>query len=56
MDGVEKCPHCNSKLIEDVWELIHEEENGNLVQEIIYPALICSNYCGYYQRLREDDI
>ncbi|MEH7225203.1 hypothetical protein V7112_15445 [Bacillus sp. JJ1566] len=52
MNGEEKCPFCNSRLIEDVWEMIHEEEDGSIVQEIIYPALICSNYCGFYKSIR----
>ncbi|WP_162785174.1 hypothetical protein [Bacillus sp. P14.5] len=45
----DKCPHCGADVYEDVWEIIHEE-NGSFEQEIIYPALICSKFCGFYKR------
>lgn len=46
-----ECPRCGAKVIEDVWEIVHEREEGSLEQEIIYPALVCSKFCGFYVRI-----
>lgn len=46
------CPDCGAKLIEDAWEIITELPNGDLVQDIIYPAWVCSDFCGYYEKIK----
>lgn len=48
------CPHCGAKIIEDVWEILEEREDGVIIQDIIYPALVCSKFCGFFERAGED--
>lgn len=44
------CPKCHAEMIEDVWEEISELSDGSLQQEILVPAWVCSDSCGYYER------
>ncbi|MBT2685049.1 YgiT-type zinc finger protein [Bacillus sp. ISL-37] len=44
----ELCPECGSKMIEDAFEEIVELKDGSIQIETIYPAWVCSDFCGYY--------
>ncbi|WP_404405132.1 hypothetical protein [Jeotgalibacillus malaysiensis] len=45
-----KCPKCGSNLSEDAYEEITELEDCS-IQVDAFPALVCTNQCGYYKRL-----
>jgi len=42
------CSYCDAEMIEDVWEMMHMLPNNGMQQEIIYPAWVCSKFCGFY--------
>ncbi|MEH7883783.1 YgiT-type zinc finger protein [Bacillus sp. JJ1609] len=45
------CPTCGSKMIEDAAEEIHELPDGSVQIDAIYPAWVCSRFCGYYEKM-----
>jgi len=49
----ENCSSCGAKMIEDVWENIIVHSDGTIHQELIVPAWVCSQFCGYYEEVRE---
>jgi YgiT-type zinc finger domain-containing protein len=49
----ELCPSCGRRMIEDAAEEITELPDGSMQIETIYPALVCSESCGYYEKLEE---
>lgn len=50
-----ECPHCGSRIIEDVWEILFEEKDGSITQEVIYPAFVCSKFCGFFEKVVEEN-
>ena len=46
----ELCPQCGSRMIEDAFEEIIELEDGSIQMETIYPAWVCSDFCGYFEK------
>jgi hypothetical protein len=49
------CPNCGSKMIDDAFEKITHLPNGAIQLDTIYPAWVCSKFCGYYERLEEKE-
>lgn len=49
----ELCPGCGSRMMEDAAEEITELQDGTLEIETIYPAWVCSEFCGYYEKMGE---
>ena len=47
------CSYCGAEMIEDVWEVMHMLPNNGIQQEIIYPAWVCSKFCGFYVRINK---
>ncbi|PLT31985.1 uracil-DNA glycosylase family protein [Bacillus sp. V5-8f] len=47
------CPECGSKMIEDAFEEIKELANGSIQLDPVYPAWVCSSFCGYYEKIDE---
>lgn len=47
-----QCPHCGANLIEDAWESITEQENGEILVDA-YPAFICQRDCGFVEEIPE---
>jgi hypothetical protein len=47
------CPRCGALLIEDAWEESMVLEDSITLD--VFEAFICSQYCGYYERLEEED-
>jgi len=45
------CPDCKAIMIDDAWEIIDILPNGNIEQNIIYPAWVCSKWCGFYLKI-----
>jgi len=45
------CPQCGSKMIEDAAEEIHELPDGSMLIDTIHPAWVCSEFCGYYEKM-----
>jgi hypothetical protein len=44
------CPKCNHLLVEDIYEIIEEMDDGNIYLDA-FDALVCSNDCGYYRKI-----
>lgn len=44
------CPKCGSRMIDDAFEEIVELEDRSMQVETIYPAWVCSDFCGYYEK------
>jgi hypothetical protein len=42
------CPICRSEMICDAWETIEQDAKRNIITEMIYPAWVCSDFCGFY--------
>ena len=42
----ELCPKCGRRMIEDAFEGIIMLEDGSIQIETIYPAWVCSDFCG----------
>lgn len=49
----ELCPECGSRMIEDAFEEIVELKDGTIQVETIYPAWVCSVFCGYYEKMNQ---
>jgi ribosomal protein S27AE len=47
----ECCPDCGSIMIEDAAEVIKLLPNGNVIIDCVYPAWVCSNHCGYFEKV-----
>lgn len=47
----ELCPKCGCRMIEDAFEEIAALEDGSIQIETIYPAWVCSDFCGYYEKI-----
>jgi hypothetical protein len=45
------CPKCGNRIIEDAFEEIVELEDGSIQVETVYPAWVCSDFCGYYEKV-----
>jgi hypothetical protein len=45
------CLMCGSSMMEDAFEEIVELENGSIQIETIFPAWVCSDFCGYYEKV-----
>lgn len=45
------CPKCGSRMIDDAFEEIVELMDGSIQMETIYPAWVCSDFCGYYEKV-----
>lgn len=50
----ELCLKCGSRMIEDAFEEIFEHDHGSIQIETIYPAWVCSDFCGYYEKIEPD--
>lgn len=50
---IELCPRCGSRMMEDAAEEITEFPDGSLEIETIYPAWVCSEFCGYFEKIGE---
>lgn len=48
-DVISNCPFCQSDLIDDVWDLILEVENGDFILDAFY-AWVCEKRCGFFVR------
>lgn len=47
----EFCPKCGGKMIDDVHEEIKDLPDGTIQIDTVFPAWVCSNFCGYYERM-----
>lgn len=51
MERIAHCPQCGAKMIEDAWDVVEILPNGDMKIEVIFPAWVCSSFCGYYEAM-----
>lgn len=44
-----KCPKCHVILIDDYWDTVEEDKEGNFILDA-FQAWVCPNRCGFYVR------
>jgi hypothetical protein len=50
----EVCPRCGNEMIDDAFEEFEILPDGSIQLDVIYPAWVCSKFCGYYERMSEN--
>lgn len=46
-----QCPYCQLYLIQDYWDIVEEQANGDLVVDV-FEAWVCPDRCGYYIKIK----
>ncbi|WP_274853126.1 hypothetical protein [Bacillus methanolicus] len=50
MEKNSNCQTCGAPLIRDYWDTVEELESGEYLVDA-FEAMVCSNRCGYYERI-----